>query len=217
QRIEGILEDAQVKLLLTQERLLGRLNLQDREIFCLDNDRDRITNYSGEDPVSGVSSDGLAYVIHTSGSTGRPKGAMNTHGGIRNRLLWMQEIYGLDETDRVLQKTTFSFDVSVWEFLWPLMTGAILVMARPDGHRDSGYLLGVIKEQEITTIHFVPSMLGAFLEEQVEEAKSLRRVICSGEALTKDLEYKLRSRTRAQVSNLYGPTEAAIDVTCWIS
>ena len=217
QRIEGTMEDAQVKLLLTQEQLVDRLAAQDQAIVCLDRDWDRIGNHRHEGATDVVRGEGLAYVIYTSGSTGRPKGVMNTHLGIRNRLLWMQEKYELDETDRVLQKTTFSFDVSVWEFLWPLMTGAALVMARPGGHRDSEYLLRVIKEEEITTIHFVPSMLGVFLEEEVEEAKSLRRVICSGEALTKDLEHRLRSRTRAQVSNLYGPTEAAIDVTYWIS
>src|SRR5262249_32606817 len=217
QRIESTLEDALVKVLLTQERLLGGLGTKNQAIVYLDKNWDQIGSYSCEEPINVASSDGLVYAIYTSGSTGKPKGVMNTHRGIRNRLLWMQEKYHLDETDRVLQKTTFSFDVSVWEFLWPLMTGAVLVMARPGGHQESEYLLRVIKEEEITTIHFVPSMLGVFLEEPVEEAGSLRRVICSGEALTKDLERGIRSRTRAQVSNLYGPTEAAIDVTYWIS
>jgi amino acid adenylation domain-containing protein len=217
QRIDDTLKDAQVALLLTQERLAGQLEAQTQIITCLDKDWDQIGSFSCEDPANVVNSDGLAYVIYTSGSTGRPKGVMNTHRGIRNRLLWMQEKYELNQTDRVLQKTTFSFDVSVWEFLSPLMTGAVLVMARAGGHKDSKYLLEVIKEEEVTTVHFVPSMLEAFLEEQVEEAKSLRRVICSGEALTKELERRLRNRTQAQVSNLYGPTEAAIDVTYWIS
>jgi amino acid adenylation domain-containing protein len=215
-RIEGTLEDAEVKLLLTQEAVVESLELRDQEPVCLDREWDRIGGNSSEEPEAGVECEGLAYVIYTSGSTGKPKGAMNTHGGIRNRLLWMQERYGLGETDRVLQKTTFSFDVSVWEFLWPLMTGAALVMARPGGHKDGGYLLGVIKEEEITTIHFVPSMLGVFIEERVEEARSLRRVICSGEALARELEERTRKRTGAQVSNLYGPTEAAVDVTCWV-
>jgi amino acid adenylation domain-containing protein len=216
-RIAFTFEDGKVKVLLTQERLLDRIEAQDQVVICLDKDWDRIGRDSGEDVGNGVSGEGLAYVIYTSGSTGRPKGVMNTHHGIRNRLLWMQEKYWLNETDRVLQKTASSFDVSVWEFLWPLMAGAALVMARPGGHKDSEYLLRVIKEEEITTIHFVPSMLKVFLEERVEEAASLRRVLCSGEALTKDLERRSRSRMRAQLSNLYGPTEAAIDVTCWVS
>jgi amino acid adenylation domain-containing protein len=217
ERLGYMLEDAEVRMALTQHGLKERLPAYVGRTVCLNEEWERIGNESEDDP--GVEVDGAspAYVIYTSGSTGRPKGVMNTHRGIRNRLLWMQEKYELDETDRVLQKTTFGFDVSVWELLWPLMTGAVLVMARPGGQKDSEYLLSVIKEEEITTIHFVPSMLGVFLGEKVEEAKSLRRVICSGEALTKDLERGLLSRTRAQVSNLYGPTEAAIDVTCWIS
>src|SRR6185312_10325349 len=93
----------------------------------------------------------LAYVIYTSGSSGRPKGAMNTHQGIRNRLEWMQEEYQLSAVDRVLQKTPFSFDVSVWEFLWPLIVGAQLVMAEPGGHRDPSYLARTIADQQVTT------------------------------------------------------------------
>ena len=101
-------------------------------------------------------------MIYTSGSTGRPKGVMNSHGALRNRLLWMQEAYGLVLGDRVLQKTPFSFDVSVWEFFWPLMFGACLVVARPGGHLDPSYLVETIVGEEVTTIHFVPSMLRAF-------------------------------------------------------
>ena len=128
---------------------------------------------AGEDlEVAGTPQD-LAYVIFTSGSTGRPKGAMNKHRGICNRLLWMQEEYGLSGEDRVLQKTPFSFDVSVWEFFWPLLTGARLVIARPEGHRDSTYLVKLIRESRITTLHFVPSMLRVFLEEEGLEACAL--------------------------------------------
>ena len=103
-------------------------------------------------------------MIYTSGSTGRPKGAMNTHGAIVNRLLWMQDAYRLSPADRVMQKTPFSFDVSVWEFFWPLLTGAKLVVARPGGHKEGAYLAELIRKEGITTVHFVPSMLSAFLE-----------------------------------------------------
>src|SRR5690606_8752656 len=160
----------------------------------------------------------LAYVIFTSGSTGRPKGAMNEHRGICNRLLWMQEQYGLTPHDRVVQKTPFSFDVSVWEFFWPLMTGARLVIARPDGHRDSAYLVNLIRHSGITTLHFVPSMLRVFLESEGVEAcsGSIKRVICSGEALPHELQERFFARLPgAELHNLYGPTEAAVDVTYW--
>ncbi|HEU4872134.1 MAG TPA: amino acid adenylation domain-containing protein, partial [Pyrinomonadaceae bacterium] len=159
----------------------------------------------------------LAYIIYTSGSTGQPKGAMNTHRGIVNRLLWMQATYGLNEQDRVLQKTPFSFDVSVWEFFWPLLTGARLVLARPGGHRDGQYLRELIIKEQITTLHFVPSMLRVFLEEEgLEDCRTLRRVISSGEELPAEVAARCFSRlANAELHNLYGPTEAAVDVTWW--
>ena len=141
---------------------------------------------------------------------------MNEHRAIVNRLLWMQETYGLNAHDRVLQKTPFSFDVSVWEFFWPLMTGATLVVARPEGHKDAAYLAKLIQQERITTIHFVPSMLEVFLNEpQAKHCESLKRVICSGEALSWDLKEKCQATLKAGLHNLYGPTEAAVDVTFW--
>ena len=116
----------------------------------------------------------------------------------------MQEAYKLNATDRVLQKTPFSFDVSVWEFFWPLMTGARLVFARPGGHRDSAYLLELIRREQITT-HFVPPMLQVFLaEEGIETCTSLRRVICSGEALSRELQDRFFAKLpRIELHNLY--------------
>jgi amino acid adenylation domain-containing protein len=159
----------------------------------------------------------LAYVIYTSGSTGQPKGVMVSHRAIVNRLRWMQHAYPIDGTDRVLQKTPFAFDVSVWEFFWPMITGATLVMARPGGHRDPGYLAAVIDQQRITVLHFVPSMLEAFLPlVQHGHCRSLLRVFTSGEALPPELRDRyLDSGLRAGLYNLYGPTEAAVDVTFW--
>jgi amino acid adenylation domain-containing protein/non-ribosomal peptide synthase protein (TIGR01720 family) len=157
-----------------------------------------------------------AYAIYTSGSTGTPKGAVNNHQGIVNRLLWMQAQYRLRADDCVLQKTPFSFDVSVWEFLWPLIEGSTLVLAKPGGHRDPAYLASLINEQRVTTVHFVPSMLNAFLEEPIAATcHSLRRAICSGEALTGDVQAKFFRVLNAPLHNLYGPTEAAVDVTFW--
>ena len=163
--------------------------------------------------VSGVS----AYVIYTSGSTGQPKGVINDHAGVVNRLLWMQGAYGLQAHDRVLQKTPFSFDVSVWEFFWPLFTGACLVMARPGGHKDPAYLCEVIAAEHISTLHFVPSMLDVFLAHgDVSQAAGLVRVMCSGEALPGSLVRRFKQQLPgSQLHNLYGPTEAAVDVTAW--
>ncbi|MBK3570892.1 non-ribosomal peptide synthetase, partial [Streptomyces sp. MBT62] len=156
-----------------------------------------------------------AYVIYTSGSTGRPKGVVVPHEGIVNRLLWMQDAYELNAADRVLQKTPSSFDVSVWEFFWPLITGATLVVARPEGHRDPAYLARLIREQDVTTVHFVPSMLQLFLEEPAAaDCTGLRRVMCSGEALPVALTHRFHDiLVGAELHNLYGPTEASVDVT----
>ncbi|KAF2395475.1 Tyrocidine synthase 3 [Pseudomonas frederiksbergensis] len=156
-------------------------------------------------------------MIYTSGSTGMPKGVMNEHGGVVNRLLWMQDEYQLTPADTVLQKTPFSFDVSVWEFFWPLFTGARLVMARPGGHREPAYLREVIQTEGITTLHFVPSMLDVFLAAgDVSECKGLMRVMCSGEALPGQLVRRFKLQLPGtELHNLYGPTEAAVDVTAW--
>ncbi len=161
--------------------------------------------------------DDLAYVLYTSGSTGTPKGAMNSHRAIVNRLLWMQERYGLRPEDHVLQKTPVSFDVSVWELFWPLLAGARLVFARPGGHQDPHDLARTIALHEITTVHFVPSMLQAFLAEPaVERCRSLVRVIASGEALPAPLAARFFDLLpTVELHNLYGPTEAAVDVTAW--
>ncbi|WP_153812210.1 amino acid adenylation domain-containing protein [Streptomyces sp. SUK 48] len=158
----------------------------------------------------------LAYVIYTSGSTGRPKGVGVPHRGLVNRLRWMQEQFPIGPGDAILQKTPYTFDVSVWEFLWPLTVGARLVMARPDGHRDPEYLAETIRREGITIVHFVPTMLEAFLAETATApCSSLRHVIASGEALSHGLANRFTASHDAQLHNLYGPTEASIDVTWW--
>ncbi|MFF3431340.1 amino acid adenylation domain-containing protein, partial [Streptomyces sp. NPDC002602] len=158
-----------------------------------------------------------AYVIFTSGSTGRPKGVMVEHQAIVNRLQWMQDAYRLDSDDRVLQKTPAGFDVSVWEFFWPLAEATPLVIARPEGHKDPDYLATLIREQRVTVLHFVPSMLAAFLADtEIATCPTLRLVVCSGEALPTDLTTRFHTSagsTGAVLANLYGPTEAAVDVT----
>ncbi|MGV9312364.1 amino acid adenylation domain-containing protein [Streptomyces sp. NPDC003691] len=156
-----------------------------------------------------------AYLIYTSGSTGRPKGVLVPHRAIVNRLLWMQDTYRLTGRDRVLQKTSTGFDVSVWELFWPLISGAVLVLARPGGHRDQRYVARVIREQGITTAHFVPSVLDAFLAEPAAAGcDRLRQVFSSGEALPRSTAERFHTLLpRTALHNLYGPTEAAVDVT----
>jgi amino acid adenylation domain-containing protein len=201
-----------------QERLAFMLADADVQVLLSESTEwEKIAGYSREKPVDVISGDNAAYVIYTSGSTGKPKGVINTHAAIHNRLRWMQDAYQLTAADRVLQKTPYSFDVSVWEFFWPLLTGARLVLARPGGHRDSAYLVELIKQEKITTLHFVPPMLQVFLaEDGVETCATLRRVICSGEALSRELQDLFFTRLdHVELHNLYGPTEAAVDVTAW--
>lgn len=219
-RVQYMLADAAPRVLLTQARIVEQLPSTDAEIIALDTQWDDIaieTNSAlGVDSL-GLCTHHLAYVIYTSGSTGKPKGAMNEHRSVVNRLTWMQNQYQLDAEDRVLQKTPFSFDVSVWEFFWPLITGARLVVARPEGHKDPAYLSQLIEEMGVTTLHFVPSMLQSFLDHhQPGQCPSLRHVVCSGEELSSSLQAKFfEALPDVKLSNLYGPTEAAIDVTAW--
>jgi amino acid adenylation domain-containing protein len=220
ERIELMLADSGAPVVLTLAGLADGVPAGDARVVLLDgfgaDAADAETTGERLDPGAGAGADNLAYVIYTSGSTGRPKGTLCSHRAICNRLLWMQEEYGLEADDRVLQKTPVSFDVSVWELFWPLLAGARLVLARPGGHRDSSYLASVIRAEAITTLHFVPSMLRVFLlEEDVASCGSLRRVICSGEVLPLDLAAKFLAASKASLHNLYGPTEAAVDVTHW--
>ncbi|MDL9936850.1 amino acid adenylation domain-containing protein [Gordonia sp. ABSL1-1] len=156
-----------------------------------------------------------AYVLFTSGSTGVPKAVAVTHEAIVNRLGWMQDRHPIGAGDVVLQKTPVTFDVSVWELFWPLMTGARLVLAAPDAHRDPRALAQTIAEQRVSVIHFVPTMLDAFLAAPVADADvaSLRLMFTSGESLGAGTAAAVAARTRATLHNLYGPTEAAVDVT----
>jgi amino acid adenylation domain-containing protein len=216
-RLKFMVADTQPALLLIQEAMQARLRpLGAARMLCLDRDWALIA----ERPITDVprcgTAENLAYVIYTSGSTGQPKGVMIPHRGIVNRLMWMQEQYQLTHEDRVLQKTPFSFDVSVWEFFWPLLAGAALVICQPRRHGDSEYLIDLIARERVTTLHFVPSMLSQFLEDQgVQKCVSVRQVICSGEALPASVVERFFRCMKAELHNLYGPTEASVDVTYW--
>jgi amino acid adenylation domain-containing protein/non-ribosomal peptide synthase protein (TIGR01720 family) len=217
ERLAYMIEDSGIALLLTQTSLLPDLPTTAIEVLILDQSAHWLEAYSEQRPEVAVSPLNLAYVIYTSGSTGKPKGAGNSHAALVNRLCWMQDAYGLDASDAVLQKTPFSFDVSVWEFFWPLLTGARLVVAAPGAHREPARLIEIIGEYGISTLHFVPSMLQAFIHEPgVEACVGLKRIVCSGEALPLDAQQQVFGKLpQAGLFNLYGPTEAAIDVTHW--
>ena len=210
QRLKWALADAGARVLLA-DRVLDEL-CTTVQVLVVDG------TVAGQDADPKVASHPgqLAYVMYTSGSTGMPKGVAVTQAGIVNRLWWMQEAFGLGVGDRILHKTPTSFDVSVWELFWPLMEGAQLVLARPDGHRDPGYLAGLIQTAGITTVHFVPAMLEAFLGSgNRPRCPSLRRVISSGEALSGRLAQRFAAWSAAELHNLYGPTETSVDSTAW--
>lgn len=211
ERIAYMLADAKPALVLTVESLAAELPATSATVQCLDALPEAGRSRLGPR----LHGESAAYMIYTSGSTGQPKGAVNTHAGILNRLQWMQAALPLTADDRVLQKTPYSFDVSVWEFFWPLMTGATLVVAEPGAHQDPAQLIELITAQRITTLHFVPSMLRAFLDTAgVESCVSLRQIICSGEELPRDLARACKEKLPgAALHNLYGPTEAAVDVS----
>ncbi|GJF34550.1 hypothetical protein KNE206_72500 [Kitasatospora sp. NE20-6] len=218
ERLAYMVEDAAPVRVVTVPALVDRLPAG-APVLLLDG-QDGQNGRDGQDApgaaLPAVAPDHAAYLIYTSGSTGRPKGVVVTHGAIVNRLAWMQHAYRLQADDRVLQKTPASFDVSVWEFFWALCEGASVVLARPEGHKDPAYLAALIAEQHVTTLHFVPSMLRAFLEEPSAAARcaGLRHVFCSGEALPGDVVERWYAALPAvPLHNLYGPTEAAVDVT----
>ncbi|MGO0684538.1 amino acid adenylation domain-containing protein [Pseudomonas fulva] len=214
ERLAYMIEDSRMALLLHAPglRLPVPEGLATLELLAPQADPVDVPN-----PQVDLAPEHLAYVIYTSGSTGKPKGAGNRHVALANRLYWMQQAYELTAADRVLQKTPFSFDVSVWEFFWPLMTGAQLVVAEPGAHRDPAQLVALIEQHGISTLHFVPSMLQVFLQSpDLDGCHSLRRILCSGEALALDAQAQVFARLpKAGLYNLYGPTEAAIDVTHW--
>jgi amino acid adenylation domain-containing protein/non-ribosomal peptide synthase protein (TIGR01720 family) len=236
ERLAYQLTDSGVALVLAQaaqptvaDALVAALNAVDGappEILWITagaDDADAMERLADDAPFAvDVARDDLAYMIYTSGSTGRPKGALNTQGGVANRLHWMQAAYPLSATDRILQKTPYSFDVSVWELFWPFLSGARLVFAVPGGHTDSEYLAETMRAEGITMVHFVPSMLQAFVQDPLAAivaptyGGTLRHVVLSGEALSAAVVARTqRAIPGVALHNLYGPTEAAVDVSAW--
>ncbi|MGC2744996.1 MAG: amino acid adenylation domain-containing protein [Candidatus Angelobacter sp.] len=224
-RLEYMLQDSQAAVVLTQEKFRNKLRsllLENLRLVTLDRQWAEISQSATDYKARGgqlrheVQSHNLSYLIYTSGSTGKPKGVLTEHRALVNRIHWMQKRYQLTKDDVVLQKTPYSFDVSVWEFFWPMMAGASFVFAKPDGHKDVDYLEDLIQQAQVTTLHFVPSMLRTFCENAKGRCDSVRQIFCSGEALDRKSVDEYRAKfPNAVLHNLYGPTEAAIDVTAF--
>ncbi|HYH79780.1 MAG TPA: amino acid adenylation domain-containing protein [Longimicrobium sp.] len=211
-RLRFMLADSRPALLLTESTLAERFEESGLPVIVLDTDASGWANHPETNPVdAGLTPDHLAYVIYTSGSTGQPKGVMNLHRGLVNRLAWGQQAWPLGADDAVLLKTSLSFDGLVRELFWPLIAGARVVVARPEGHRDPVYLLDTIRGRGITTLNLVPSLLQVLVEEPgMERCRGLKRVLCGGEALSGALLARVHERLPwIDVHNLYGPSEAA--------
>lgn len=215
-RLAFMLADAEVAILLTQPQWVARLPAHGVLVVCLDDDWERLASQPGDNPISGVIPANLAYVMYTSGSTGRPKGVMIRHGALSNHMHWMQATFPLTAADRVVQKTSISFDASVWELCAPLMVGGQLIVASPGGHQDSAYLVDLLVTHQVTSLKLVPSLLQMLLEEDAfATCGSLQHIFCGGEALSPALQERFFAPLEAHLHNLYGPTEATIDVACW--
>ncbi|VXD10569.1 Non-ribosomal peptide synthase involved in Hassallidin biosynthesis [Planktothrix serta PCC 8927] len=215
-RLNFMLHDSQVKVLLTQQRFLELLPQHQMRIICLDREWQVISQWSNDNPCTLTKANHLAYLIYTSGSTGQPKGVMISHRSLCNHTFWMQTEFCFTANDKVLQKTPFGFDASVHEFYSALLVGGQLLLARSGGHTDPDYLLKYIAEEKITTVQFVPSLLQVLVEHKgIETCNSLQRIFCGGEVLPVSVSKDLLSKLDVNLYNLYGPTEACIDSTFW--
>ena len=215
-RLNYLIEDSKAQLVITQ-RIHSTLFSSDHNVLILDDGEDPALNEPDHNPQVEFDGSNMIYMYYTSGSTGKPKGVVNTHAGVANRVIWLQHTFEMGGNDKLLQKSPYSFDVSVWEFFWPLMAGARLVMALPGMHVDSGYLWKTISENEITHVQFVPTVLQTFLSEPElhRELPHLKHVFCCGEALSYSLQEQFFNVSSARLHNVYGPTETAIFVTHW--
>ncbi|MFT0892679.1 amino acid adenylation domain-containing protein [Pseudochelatococcus sp. G4_1912] len=210
-RLAHIIQSAKPRIIITTQALSSALP-EDAPLFAIDHP---VPDDDCPPPFHTPAPEDAAYIIYTSGSTGVPKGVVIEHRAIVNRLLWMAAHYGIGTGDRILQKTPATFDVSVWELFLPFITGAALVIAPPDAHKDPLALTQIVRQHAITTIHFVPSMLALFLDEPSACGLAIQRVFVSGEELPAKLRDRFHTLIKGELHNLYGPTEAAVDVSYW--
>ncbi|KAF0250101.1 MAG: non-ribosomal peptide synthase/amino acid adenylation enzyme, partial [bacterium] len=220
ERLAFMVEDSKLSILIIENKLTDLFSTNISKILLnkeLDGELKEFEQESNSNIFSNALVDNLAYVIYTSGSTGKPKGSLISHSSIYNYLLWVKSNYPLTQKSRVLQTASLSFDPSVREIFWPLISGARLILPQSNFIADPSYLIKMCLEHNITDIRFVPSMLKVFLEEEyLESCKSLQRVFCGGEAMTLDLEELFFSKLQVELHNLYGPTEATINSTTWV-
>ena len=215
ERLKMMLEDAQPAVMLTREKLLPRLPQYRARVVCLDRDGPGIASKGWQSPRVSLSPEDLAYVIYTSGSTGKPKGAMNTHGGLRNHLLWRQATFPLGLSDRILQRISISFDPSVWEIWGPLVAGARLILSTGPTE-DLHYVAGELLKHKITVFQSPPPIIQMLLDiPEFSQCACLRSVLCGAESLTRPLQERFYSTLNAELHNLYGPSEGAVDATWW--
>jgi amino acid adenylation domain-containing protein len=219
-RLTFMAEDSSVKLILTTSQLLKQLEDISAPTLCMDQEWETTIPGDNDSPTAsdehwGAESKNIAYVIYTSGSTGKPKGVMTPHEAVTNMILWMQATYEMTPADRLLQKTSLSFDASAWEFFWPLVTGATLVVARPYAEKDGDYMVRTLQEHGVTVLQLVPSLLKLLVEQEgFEKCLSLRHVFCGGEALPAAVSKRFLERLpHARLTNVYGPTETTMHVT----
>ncbi|MFZ4699133.1 MAG: non-ribosomal peptide synthetase, partial [Candidatus Methylumidiphilus sp.] len=217
-RIRHMLDDSQAPLLLPQSHLTEALSLADLEhdcvVLCLD--KTDVAGQPGENLPARSMAEDLAYVIYTSGSTGMPKGVMIAHQALVNHMIWMQNVFAFTSEDKILQKTPFSFDASVWEFYAPLLNGGTMVLLKPEGHTDINLLFASLTQNQITVLQLVPTLLKAMLELNETIPPCLRYLFCGGEAITQEIVLSFDSQAgHTSLYNLYGPTEACIDTSFW--
>ena len=213
-RLETMLKEANVSLILTQEQFKPSLSHHHPLILSLDTSYEELMRESDENVDSTVCAENIALILYTSGSTGKPKGVMVTHQGMCNRLQWWQSLYPLSLTDAVLQLASSSFDVATLEIFTPLISGAQLILAKPGGQLDSIYLVHLINEYAVTVVNFVPALLQVFLQEPaVATCTTLRYVLSGGEVLPVELKKKFLHTLSATLYNMYGPTEISVDAT----
>ncbi|MES4886333.1 amino acid adenylation domain-containing protein, partial [Streptomyces sp. NPDC000349] len=221
ERLAFTLSDARPSCVLTTRAHAGELPADVTvPVLAVDEaepaERDAAPATDGTRPV--LTAGHAAYVMYTSGSTGRPKSVVVTHGGLVNHMMWMQQVFGLEASDRVLHKTPFGFDASVWELWWPLMSGAAMVIAAPEGHRDPAYLAELMRREEVTVAQFVPSLLSGFVAEPAAvDCASLRMLFCGGEVMPGALHERVTDLLGVELYNLYGLTETTVDSTSWHS
>ncbi len=211
--LQYVLLDTKLSVLLTQDKLVESIPDHEGHIIRLDKDWQEIAKQSETTPANIVEPNNLAYITYTSGTTGGPKGVMLTHQGVCQCWRWFQDSFPLNQNDKVMLKTGLGIDISSrWESFWPLMSGACVVVAKPDGHKDNAYLVELIKREQITMLYFIPTILRLFLDEPgVETCTSLKRVFCGGGALHFTLKENFFGRlSNCELIEVYGSSESIL-------